>query len=228
MPLGGLGLTRRCSGLASLAAELHFVRPRSIIENRLGDHTALRSQSPVDSSTQAEPPRAGYSARPDSRRFCSFERLGRLAGSSAAPRYVPESVLPLVSARFPLSPPAPPLMSKRYPESRNAHSSQGRGLGSPSQQRVVLVPPPPERPRLFLRPDSRPSASPHQRPAQAGSLLVLPTKSVPVGLALTRRCSGFATPGTGSTRSAVRCTNQERSHWARPNPSLQRTRYARR
>ena len=35
-------------------------------------------------------------------------------------------------------------------------------------------------------------------------------------------------PGTSSTRNAVRCSNQEGSPWARPNPSLQRTRFARR
>ena len=45
----GPRLTRRCSGLTSFAAELHFVRRRSINENRLGNHTALRSRSPAHS-----------------------------------------------------------------------------------------------------------------------------------------------------------------------------------
>ena len=49
-------LTRRCSGLATLAAELHFVRRCLVNEIRLGDHTDLRSRSPAHPSAT---PRTG-------------------------------------------------------------------------------------------------------------------------------------------------------------------------
>jgi hypothetical protein len=243
-------LTRRCSGLASLAAELHFVRPRTLRATVCGDQSALRNRIPSP-TVRASPElhRVLQRTRPGLERFGPFEASRRVCSAIGEAADVhPRLPLPLhvqPGAAFQLRPSGVrralvSLLKHVLTAPSGSGVAASSSVSSPARStgRCVHV-----RPRVPVATRLSSTAFGSPRPVDShrlrhhsgdiGFLRVHPEGSCcrPILLSSQVRCPSASCrllPGTGSTWSAVRSTNQERSRWARPNPSLQRTRYARR
>ena len=201
----GFGLTRRCSGLATLAAELHIVRPNWERYRRFTARVLPRRQAcpPLHEAASsvarrshdhggARPPRAAplpprpASAPTDSSTFPSGERLlhGRVAAIAGGPATSCSVRCPLHSALLSGSS-GSILAPKRLPGP--SHAQFGQVGASMVTHRPTDIGVPDEAPGTSCSSGSTKAPQFHQRqPIQVTQV------QVQCGFGLTRRCSGLA------------------------------------